>query len=63
MDIEHGLLNATSISISCEADHLLRPDERVCQVMRHGAKNCVAEYSEFIQPVVTDEASIVQPEN
>jgi hypothetical protein len=61
MDIEHGLLNATSVNISSEADHLLGPDERVCQVIRHGAKTCVAEYGEFIQPGVIDEASIAQP--
>jgi hypothetical protein len=61
MDIEHGLLNAASVNISGEADHLLGPDERVCQVVRRGAKTCVAEYSEFIQPGVIDEASIAQP--
>jgi hypothetical protein len=61
MDIEHGLLNATSVNISGEADHLLGPDERMCQIIRHGAKACVAEYGEFIQPGVIDEASIAQP--
>ena len=61
MDIVHGLLNATSVNISGEADHLLSSDEGVCQVIRHGAKTCVAEYGEFIQPGVINEASITQP--
>jgi hypothetical protein len=49
------------VHISGEADHLLSPDERVCHVVRHGAKACVAEHSEFVQPGVIDEASVAQP--
>lgn len=53
-------LNGTGINIPAEAVHLLgprhEPHERVCQVIRQEAKTCVAEYSEFIQPGVIDEA-------
>ena len=61
LDVEHGLLDATGEHISCETDHLLGPDERVCQVIRHGAKAGVAEHGEFVQPWVVDEASVAQP--
>jgi hypothetical protein len=61
MNIEHGLLDTTSIDISGEADHLLGTDERVCQVICHGAKACVAEHGEFVQPGMIDEASVAQP--
>jgi hypothetical protein len=61
MDIEDVLLNAAGVNISGEADRLLGPGECVCPVIRHGAKTCVAEYNEFIQPGVIDEARIAQP--
>ena len=48
VDIEHGLLDPTGVHVSGEADHLLGPDERVRQVICHGAKACVAEHSEFV---------------
>jgi hypothetical protein len=37
---------------------LLGPDERVRQVICHGAKACVAEHSEFVQPGMIDKASV-----
>ncbi len=46
--------HATSVNISGEADHLLRPDECVCQVIRHAPKTCVAEHGKFVQPGVMD---------
>lgn len=58
MNIEHGLLDATSVHVSSEADHLLGPDERVRQVICHGAQACVAEHSEFVQPGMIDKASV-----
>ena len=61
MDVEHGLLDATSVHVSSEADNLLGPDQRVRQVICHGAKACVAEHSEFVQPGVIDKASVAQP--
>jgi hypothetical protein len=40
---------------------LLAPDERMCQVIRHGAKACIAEHGEFVQPGMIDETSVAQP--
>ena len=61
MNIKHGLLDATCVHVSSEADHLLCPDERMCQVVCHGAKACVAKYGQFVQPRVIYEAGIAQP--
>jgi hypothetical protein len=61
MNKEHGLLDTTSEYVSGEADHFLCPDERVRQVVRHGAKACVAKHGQFVQPRVVYEASVAQP--
>jgi len=61
LDVEHGLLDATAEHVSCEADYLLRTDERVRQVIRHRAQALVAEHGELIEPRVVNEAGIAQP--
>jgi hypothetical protein len=59
--VKHDLLDATGEYVSGEADCLLSPDERVCQVICHWTKTFVAKDGEFVHPRVIDVTRVAQP--
>jgi hypothetical protein len=61
LEVQHGLPDATCEYVSGEADHLLRPCERVDNVVHLRAQVRVAEHGELIEPGVVYEASVAQP--
>ena len=61
LEVKHGLIYATIKYISGDADHLLRPCERVDNVVHLRAQARVALHGELIDPGVVDEASVAQP--
>ena len=59
--VKDDLLDASSEDVAGEADRLLSPDERVCQVIRHRAKAFVPEHGEFVHPCMIDVTRVAQP--
>ena len=61
LEVEHGLLDTTCEYISSKADHLLRPRERVDDVVHLRAQARIVEHGELVEPRVVDETSVAQP--
>lgn len=59
--VKYDLLDAAGKDVSGEADRLLGPDERVCQVIRHRTKAFIAEHGELVHPCMIDVTRVAQP--